>query len=486
MNESWLRPGRLWLATAIFSALLFTAFPRIDLWVSGLLWSPDSGFFLAGWPPFRFAYAVMPIVTWTLVAALLATLAVAGMAELPRARRWSLFLLLNIALGPGLLTNTILKDHWGRARPAQIVEFGGTKAFTPALEPAAQCARNCSFVAGHSAMAFSLIGFAFLPASLRRRRLAAAGTLGFGAFVSAARIAQGGHFLSDTVFAGLIATGTAWLLHHWIVEARGLDRPGFGRFGRTLLAGAQTLCTIAVVSRWRRWLAFDLACAAAIGISAVWIDIPLAVHFHAPDDRLTAWLRGISDLGLGAPWLIVSGAATILLVAIGRTPRFAVARERFAAWALVPGFVFLAVALSGLVADLTKILVGRTRPKLYFLDGSFAWTGLTGRADHWSFPSGHTANVTALVLALYFIWPRHAVAYGLFVALIALSRVGLGQHYLSDTIGGGWIAVLVTFYLRGVVLRRGLTFADAKAGVMAPLPRVPWYHLLAPWHSGSP
>ncbi|MEI9985052.1 MAG: phosphatase PAP2 family protein [Aliidongia sp.] len=309
-------------------------------------------------------------------------------------RRHILFLLLSIAIGPGLLTNTVLKDHWGRARPSQVLEFGGSKSFTPALVPSGQCDRNCSFVSGHGAMAFSLIGFAFLPATRRRRRQVAAAALGFGAFVGLARIAQAGHFLSDTVFAALLVIGTAWLLHHWIVLRDGLEQPPMRWLGRTLLGGATRLRDAAIASadfRLRRWLTFNLACLLAIAVSALWIDRPLARHFETPDDRLTAWFHWISDLGLGWGWLVVFGGLALLLHLIGKAPRFREQRERFTAWALVPLFIFLSVALSGLAADLIKILVGRTRPKLFFLDGTYAWTGPAWRADHWSFPSGHTA-----------------------------------------------------------------------------------------------
>ena len=69
--------------------------------------------------------------------------------------RAAVFLLLSLALGPGLLVNTVLKDHWGRARPAQIDGIRRrSQHFTPALVPADQCARNCSFPAGHPAIGF--------------------------------------------------------------------------------------------------------------------------------------------------------------------------------------------------------------------------------------------------------------------------------------------------------------------------------------------
>jgi lipid A 4'-phosphatase len=477
-----------WLAAALVAAALFTALPGLDLWVTGLFWSPAQGFFLRDWPPFHWAYVVLPALTWAIVISLLALLAFVILAERPLGvfdRRRILFLLLSFAIGPGFLTNTVLKDHWGRARPSQVVEFGGGKSFTPALTPSGQCERNCSFVSGHGAMAFSLIGFAFLPATRRRRRQIAAAALGFGGFVGLARIAQGGHFLSDTVFAALLVSGTAWLIHRFVVDYRGIDRLPIrtltgeaGRLGRFLIASAQI--------RRRRWFAFNLGCGAAIAASAAWLDRPLARYFHAEDDRLTGWFRWITEFGLGLGWLVASGGLALLLLMLGRAPRFARERERLAAWALVPGFVFLSVLSSGLAADIVKCLAGRTRPKLYFSEDGFAWTGLAFRSDHWSFPSGHTANVAGLALALYFLWPRHALAYALFVALIALSRIGTAQHYLGDTIGGVWIAVLVTFYLRGVFRRGGVGLADAKAGVIPPRPRVSWLHLLAPWRAGSP
>ena len=53
---------------------------------------------------------------------------------LPRRRmllsgRAVLFLMATLALGPGLLVNVILKDHWGRPRPIDVTQFGGEQHF---------------------------------------------------------------------------------------------------------------------------------------------------------------------------------------------------------------------------------------------------------------------------------------------------------------------------------------------------------------------
>ena len=77
----------------------------------------------------------------------------------------------------------------------------------------------------------------------------------------------------------------------------------------------------------------------------------------------------------------------------------------------------------------------------------------------YSFPSGHASGATVFygVLAVWFVctqsgWGRRsALVLGavLMVALVALSRVYLGAHYLSDVLaamafGCGWLTVCVT------------------------------------------
>ncbi len=113
------------------------------------------------------------------------------------------FLALSLIIGPGLLVNTLFKDNWGRARPHQILEFGGSAHFTPAAVLADQCTRNCSFPSGHGALAFWLMAVALVvPARWRVLAMTIAVIIGF--LVGAMRIAQGGHFLSDVVAAALI------------------------------------------------------------------------------------------------------------------------------------------------------------------------------------------------------------------------------------------------------------------------------------------
>ncbi len=135
------------------------------------------------------------------------------MPRLRKYRRFALFLVLLLALGPGLIVNTVLKDNWGRARPGEIVEFGGQHAYTPILRPG-NSGPNSSFPSGHAAIGFFLLAPYFFYRT-RSGRIAVSFLLlgvGWGLLVGAARILQGGHFLSDVLWAGAIVYLTGALL----------------------------------------------------------------------------------------------------------------------------------------------------------------------------------------------------------------------------------------------------------------------------------
>lgn len=136
--------------------------------------------------------------------------------------RKALFILAVLAVGPGLLANVVLKDQWGRARPRDVVELGGHMVFTPAWVISDQCARNCSFVSGEGAFTFALLAPALLVRR-RRRSWAILATVSLGLAVSMTRMAQGAHFLSDSVIGALIVALTAVILHRLIVGRNAPD-----------------------------------------------------------------------------------------------------------------------------------------------------------------------------------------------------------------------------------------------------------------------
>ena len=124
-----------------------------------------------------------------------------------RWRRAGVFLVLLLILGPGLLVNTVFKEHWGRPRPREIVEFGGKKQFLQPWQKGID-GNGRSFPSGHSSAAFYMAAPYLIYRRRDRRRAYAwlSGGLLFGVVMSIARITQGAHFLSDTLWAfGIVA-----------------------------------------------------------------------------------------------------------------------------------------------------------------------------------------------------------------------------------------------------------------------------------------
>lgn len=207
------------LAALVFAAMIFVLGPGLDLRVAAFFARAGGGF--VGQTPtgeaLRRIAADLPV-------GIMAAFALLFVARrLGWARLWApngaglLVMALSLALGPGLLVNTVLKDHSHRPRPAQVMEFGGTERFQPFFSFSGECPRNCSFVSGEGSSAFwTLAPAMLLPPPARLVALAAA--VAFGAATGTLRMAFGGHFLSDTVFAALLT----WLvvLGCWRLVAR--------------------------------------------------------------------------------------------------------------------------------------------------------------------------------------------------------------------------------------------------------------------------
>jgi lipid A 4'-phosphatase len=206
-------------SAGLLAALVFSAFPGIDLAVSGLFHLDGNKFLFArsgtgdavrNLLRLIFGLAcVAAVVGFVMIAFFSRRLMGLGLAA------WA-FVALCALVGPGLVANLGFKDHWGRARPVHVIQFGGTKQFTPPLLRTDQCDRNCSFVSGEASN-FFILGFAvaLLAEPARRRKLFIA-AIAAGTFAGLIRIGAGAHFLSDVVFAGIfmafVARGLAWLM----------------------------------------------------------------------------------------------------------------------------------------------------------------------------------------------------------------------------------------------------------------------------------
>lgn len=207
------------LGIAIVVGVIFGLFPQLDLAVSAWFYP------VAGDSTTMFGWRLSPVISnardiglW--VSTVLVAPAVAATILkliLPRRKMFvsggaALFLMLTMALGPGLLVNVLLKDHWGRPRPIDVAQFKGDQHFVAWWDPRGDCPGNCSFVSGDVSGAFWTLAPAVLTPP-QWRVLAYGAALALGTGMAVMRIMTGAHFFSDAVFAGVFTFLIIWVVH---------------------------------------------------------------------------------------------------------------------------------------------------------------------------------------------------------------------------------------------------------------------------------
>ena len=206
------------LAIGVLTGIVFTAWPALDLAASRAFFDSHTGFVMTQSLFWRFMREVLlkGATGWYL---LVTAGCLLTYRQLPALlgfdfRKW-LYIALCSLTGPLLLVNIILKEHWGRWRPREIIPLGGDELHTTPLDWSGTCFYNCSFVSGEvSATVMIFIALAFVTTAWRPIFYALAIVIGL--LSALIRIGQGGHFLSDTLFAGvfmvLVAAGLYWVM----------------------------------------------------------------------------------------------------------------------------------------------------------------------------------------------------------------------------------------------------------------------------------
>lgn len=202
-----------------------------------------------------------------------------------------------------------------------------------------------------------------------------------------------------------------------------------------------------LVNIWR-WIWVTLGAVPVFcALSYFYIDKPLAVHLRSTNYDVLHVFSLITHLGVST-WYLVASSLIFLCF------RYLNKNEAHAHQAL---FLFLSVAVSGLLADLLKFVFGRYRPKMLFDEGLYGFTLFHSGYAFNSFPSGHANTITAVAVALYFIYPRFRYFYALVAASVIVSRLVLGSHYLGDVVAGSYLGILATLYLKSIFDRKGIS-----------------------------
>lgn len=205
---------KVFLALFIVLGILAYKFSYIDILITNLFYN-ENGFYLAdntfGLIIYEGAYyltiAVIILLAIMLILNLFKNINLFGLP-----RKAVIFFIVVVIMAPGIVVNSILKDHVGRPRPAHIIEYGGTAVFQPPFVISDQCNKNCSFVSGHASFAFTFMSLGLLFRKRLRHIICTSGFI-FGALVGFVRIFQGRHFFTDVVFAFFFTWLTITLIY---------------------------------------------------------------------------------------------------------------------------------------------------------------------------------------------------------------------------------------------------------------------------------
>ena len=151
-------------------------------------------------------------------------------------------------------------------------------------------------------------------------------------------------------------------------------------------------------------------------------------HFLELDARLSARMRVAGRPGLLRTVAVVlahSGDSWFWWPGLGLL--WWLGNSFWRPWALA---VLLSIIALAVVVLVIKFTIRRRRP-----EGD--WGGLYRKTDPHSFPSGHAARVVLIAVLALGLGPGWlALVVCIWAPLVALARVAMGVHYLSDIVAG--------------------------------------------------
>lgn len=204
------RNGFLFILAMSLCAMFAADWMGLDLMVSSMAFV-DGEWLWMDWPLWQFLYDYGPLPALVLgIGSFFYTFYLLARKAPRKKLLWAIYPFSCLAIAPGILVNAVGKDQWGRPRPRDCAEFGGAQAYRAFWSPDFGV-KGKSFPSGHASVGFLLCSLFMLPGNKHRRKFLVFGII-YGGLIGAARIAQGGHFLTDILASAGIVLCTCWVL----------------------------------------------------------------------------------------------------------------------------------------------------------------------------------------------------------------------------------------------------------------------------------
>jgi undecaprenyl-diphosphatase len=221
-----------------------------------------------------------------------------------------------------------------------------------------------------------------------------------------------------------------------------------------------------MTKRTQSWILVALAFFGLEMLLILWIDRLLSEYLRGIDAQhrsLIDIFRAYTDLGKSLWYLWPSGIAVIICALGLRLPNM---RPNLRKYFLKLGpallFFFTCIAISGIATDIIKPILGRARPVLLEREGTYGFHPFSTHAVWNGMPSGHATTAFALAFCLMTFWPRHRNLLIALACVLAVSRIIVNAHYLSDVLAGGMVGFLSVCTLRQAFSSTGIIRVIAR------------------------
>lgn len=185
-------------------------------------------------------------------------------------------------------------------------------------------------------------------------------------------------------------------------------------------------------------------------LSYYFIDQPVAAYFSAFDlMHRVPGMRVIMAMGEGPIYVVLFFLLALFFRYVHREVHWE--RRCWFLWGVVTLTTFLCLIL--------KVTLGRARPILWLNDQIYGFYGWHTTAHYWSFPSGHTATLTSVLLGLACLFPRYLSICLFMTVLFMVARVICIHHYVSDVVGTFYLSLVGLSGFIYVLQRRGIQYA---------------------------
>ena len=196
----------------------------------------------------------------------------------------------------------------------------------------------------------------------------------------------------------------------------------------------------------RQFLFFTALTLPVCALLILFFDHPLAQYVHGYFGWAVPFFAALTVAADAAHGVLMTHVLGLPIIFLALGLAFAIGRyalkRRGATLFLV---LLLTHEFSTVLANVLKGSVHRLRPEVQF-GAAYAGTGFWASGPHNdSFPSSHTAIYFSLCWPLVVAFPRWRGPLLVLPGLIALGRLVLGAHYLSDVWFSLWLVVALTF-----------------------------------------